>query len=66
MNNSLLIMYSIQKSIMAGAFLAAAINVSAQKEEAIKYGDFEQWITRNIKESSVIGGETKHKKMETI
>lgn len=52
-------MYSIQKSIMAGAFLAAAINVSAQKEEAIKYGDFEQWITRNIKESSVIGGETK-------
>ena len=59
MNNSLLIMYSIQKSIMAGAFLAAAINVSAQKEEAIKYGDFEQWITRNIKESSVIGGETK-------
>ena len=52
-------MYNIQKSIMAGALLAAALNVNAQREEMIKYGDFEQWITRNIKESSVIGGETK-------
>ena len=52
-------MYNIQKRIMAGALLAAALNVNAQREEMIKYGDFEQWITRNIKESSVIGGETK-------
>lgn len=32
---------------------------SAQKLEPIKYGDFENWVTRNITESVVIGG--KHK-----
>lgn len=31
----------------------------AQKTEAIKYGDFNSWITRNIKESHIIGGKTK-------
>ena len=39
------------------AFTAAT--VSAQKVEMIKYGDFENWVTRNIKESSIIGGNTK-------
>ena len=24
-----------------------------------KYGDFNQWVTRNVKESGVIGGDTK-------
>lgn len=27
--------------------------------EPIKYGDMEQWVTRNIKESAIIGGKTK-------
>ena len=32
--------------------------LSAQTE-MIKYGDFNQWIVRNIKESKIIGGDTK-------
>ena len=39
------------------AFLA--FGVKAEKVEPIKFGDFENWVTRVIKESGVIGGETK-------
>lgn len=42
-------------------FLLAALMCtatgSAQKTEAIRYGDFNSWITRHIKESAIIGGE---------
>ena len=34
------------------------LQVTAQNE-MIKYGDFNQWIVRNIKESRIIGGDTK-------
>lgn len=30
------------------------------KVEPIPYGDMDQWIDRQIKESGIIGGETKH------
>ena len=33
--------------------------MEAQKTERIKYGDFENWVTRNIPESRIIGGNTK-------
>lgn len=36
-----------------------AFGASAQKEELIKYGDFENWVTRNIKESRLLGGHDK-------
>ena len=39
------------------AALAAA--ASAQTLDHIKYGDFQQWVTRHISESIVIGGDTK-------
>ena len=39
------------------AFLA--FGVKAEKVEPIKFGNFENWVTRVIKESGVIGGETK-------
>jgi hypothetical protein len=45
--------------LCALACLAAALTASADKVEPIKYGTFENWVTRNIKESSVIGGNTK-------
>ncbi len=32
---------------------------SAQRVEPIKYGNFENWVTRNIPESRIIGGKTK-------
>ena len=44
---------------LAVAFSALAPWMSAQKFEPIKYGDFENWVTRDIKESGIIGGKEK-------
>ncbi|MDE6431538.1 MAG: PCMD domain-containing protein [Duncaniella sp.] len=46
--------------ILLAAFVASGLSsVSAQDVERIKYGDFSHWVTRNLKESSVIGGKDK-------
>ncbi len=37
----------------------AALQANAQNVENLRYGDFEHWVTRNIKESHLIGGEKK-------
>lgn len=38
----------------------AVMTLGAQaQEELMKYGDFETWVTRSIKESAIIGGKTK-------
>ena len=37
----------------------AAQPAAAQHLEKIKFGDFNQWVTRTIKESAVIGGDTR-------
>lgn len=39
--------------------VAIVSSASAQTYEPIPFGDFEQWTTRNIKESAVFGGDTK-------
>ncbi len=45
---------------LSGAAIAIApLSTTAQKCELIKYGDFNNWVTRNIKESHLIGGDTK-------
>ncbi|MDD4820861.1 MAG: PCMD domain-containing protein [Flavobacteriales bacterium] len=36
----------------------SVINVKAQKIEPIRFGDFDQWVVREIKESSLLGGKT--------
>lgn len=38
--------------------LINAAPVSAQKTEIIPYGDFENWLNRDIKESFILGGKT--------
>lgn len=38
---------------------AASLSAAAQTIEPIAFGDMNRWVTRNIKESSVIGGKTK-------
>lgn len=48
----------ISAMILAGLLFGSSTSVFSQ-EELIKYGDFEKWITRNIKESSIVGGNTK-------
>ena len=48
--------------ISAVAFMtmtAITTNVHAERFELIKYGDFDNWLTRNIKESKLLGGDTK-------
>lgn len=39
--------------------LFCIISATAQKIEKIPFGDMNSWVTRNIKESAIIGGETK-------
>ncbi len=40
-------------------FLVTAFAGFSADREVLPYGDFSQWITRNIKESRIIGGETR-------
>ena len=45
------------KRFIAITAIAISLGVSAQRSEPIPFGDFNNWVTRNIKESRVIGGE---------
>lgn len=36
-----------------------ATDASALRLEPVRFGDFSQWVTRNIKESRIIGGNEK-------
>ena len=48
------------KLICAALMIAATgFNTAAETVEKIKYGDFENWVTRNVPESKIIGGKTK-------
>ena len=45
------------KLYISAAILAfSTVSGSAETREPIRYGDFENWVTRNIHESAVIGG----------
>ena len=43
------------KACALGVFLAMATPAMGE-EELIKFGDFDTWITRDIKESALVGG----------
>lgn len=47
------------KAFIAGALLCWGPTMSALTLEKIKYGDFSNWITRNLTESKLIGGSKK-------
>ena len=49
----------MKKIVSVIIFGAACAIFAANGAEPIKYGNFENWVTRNIKESKVIGGKTK-------
>jgi hypothetical protein len=49
----------MKKSIITIFTAFLPLVLFAQNEELIKYGDFDQWLQRDIKESSIIGGETR-------
>ena len=44
---------------LASILLAMTLSVAAQTSQPIAFGDFENWVTRNIHESGIIGGKTK-------
>ena len=46
--------------IAAAMALMAGQQATAQKVVPIKYGNMDHWVTRVIKESGIIGGQTKH------
>lgn len=53
----------MKKALVLYIVLLGSVRLYSQntdeKTSLIKYGDMEQWVTRNIKESSIIGGKTK-------
>ena len=50
-----------RKILLAAAAVVACLTAFAQEEvvEPVPYGDMEQWVTRTIHESGIIGGKTK-------
>lgn len=46
-------------SILALGLIVSVAGFAQERVEPIPYGDMDQWITREIKESAVIGGNTK-------
>ena len=49
----------MKKTIILAAFAAFCLNTMAQHSEPIKFGDFEHWAVRYIKESKMMGGNTR-------
>lgn len=56
-------MFKVNTNMLSATLLLSAINIPAQadgeKVTPIRYGDMENWTQRNIKESSIIGGNRK-------
>ena len=49
----------MKRNILFVALMIATTLISTAQVEKIKYGDFQSWIKRNIKESGIIGGAAK-------
>jgi hypothetical protein len=54
--------YILMKRTVTGLLLAMAVAGTAQSEtiERLKFGDMDEWVTRIVKESSILGGHTKN------
>lgn len=46
-------------TLIIAAIIGMASSADAASIEKLKYGDFNSWVVRNIKESAVLGGNTK-------
>lgn len=47
------------KALLAFSFVVVPFSAFSQNEELIKFGNFDQWVTRHIKESAIVGGARK-------
>lgn len=45
--------------LLAIATAISALSAEAESFELLKFGNFDQWVTRNIKESKILGGKTR-------
>ena len=45
--------------LLIASFALFSPTATAERREALRFGDFEQWVTRHIKESRIIGGANK-------
>lgn len=52
-------MMHVNRFILVLLTIFLSLSASAQKEDLIKYGNFDQWITRHVKESAIVGGARK-------
>ena len=57
-----MIQKSIHRLLMTGfvAFISSLSLMAQHKVEMLPFGDMDQWVDRQIKESSIIGGNTKN------
>ncbi|NDW10738.1 PCMD domain-containing protein [Dysgonomonas sp. 520] len=51
-----------QKKLIATVFCSLALSLNAQQERIapVSFGDMDKWMVREVKESSIIGGNTKY------
>lgn len=47
------------KKIITACALAVLTTTASAQEVLMKFGNFDQWLTRNVKESAIMGGDTK-------
>lgn len=52
-------MISLKRSLLAAMLCAFSASAMAEKDELIKFGHFDTWVTRHIKESAILGGAQK-------
>ena len=50
----------ISKIFITLLLAISSVSVFGQTIELLPYGDFNNWVTREIKESRIIGGKQKH------
>ena len=57
-----MIQKSIHRLLMTGfvAFISSLSLMAQHKVEVVPFGDMNQWVDRQIKESGIIGGNTKN------
>ncbi len=49
----------MKRIVLPALLCLSTLTTQAQREEPIPFGDFEQWMKRDIKESAIIGGATR-------
>ena len=52
-------MIVLKRSLLAMMLCVFSVSAMADRDELIKFGNFDTWVSRKIKESKILGGQTK-------